>query len=72
MSSILGFLVLLGVLFVIFKFTGIIAWSWLAVLAPFAIAVGFLSLVVSIAVLIVSGAVMQKEGIIDKIMNKGK
>lgn len=51
---------LLGVAFVVLKLTGVIAWSWLWVLAPF-----WIPLIISLLVilfLIVVGIILWKKG----------
>jgi hypothetical protein len=70
MSSISGFLVLLGVLFIIFKFTGIIAWSWLAVMAPILVIMAAVFLQLSIIILIACGAVLYNSSVFDKVKGK--
>lgn len=70
MSSISGFLILLGVLFIIFKFTGIIAWSWLAVMAPILVVMAIVFLQLSIIALIAYGAVLYNSGVFDKVKDK--
>lgn len=46
----IGFAGLLGIVFIVLKLTGVIAWSWLWVLAPF-----WIPLAVAVACFVVAG-----------------
>jgi len=51
-SGSIGFWSILGLIFIILKLTGYIAWSWLWVLAPFWIPVSIFLIFVIVAIII--------------------
>ena len=64
MSKVSEFLLIFGVLFTIFKITGVLAWGWLAVLSPIALLITIHGIKWAIIVLLVIGAALHKEGLI--------
>lgn len=65
MSKVNGFLALLGALFIVFKITGIIAWGWIAVLAPILFGIILISTKYALLCAIAIGVVLEKKGMID-------
>lgn len=53
----MGFLTVLGLIFIVLKLVGVIAWSWLWVLAPFWI--GLALFVTILVIMAIAAAVMQ-------------